>query len=385
MEREPFGFYEFFAGGGMARLGLGDQWRCLMANDICEKKARSYRKNFNEAPEFICQDVTNLRLEDLPGEPALAWASFPCQDLSLAGSQEGLNGERSGTFRPFSRLIQAMDSDGRKIPIIVLENVVGAITSNKGRDFETLLRTLVDAGYDVGPLVIDGIHFVPQSRPRLFIVAVTRERDPPTSFLRGMPDMPWHTKPLRAAHQSLPIELRRAWVWWRLPKPTDRALTLTDLIEEAPSGVEWHSPEQTRRLLGGMSDLNLQKVRDARASGKRTVGTVYKRTRPDGNGGRRWRAEARFDQISGCLRTPVGGSSRQFVLIVEGDKIRSRLLSPREAARLMGVPDSYRLPENYNEACHLMGDSLVVPAVAWLERCLLHPLAGRTRRPLEVA
>ncbi len=138
-------------------------------------------------------------------------------------------------------------------------------------------------------------------------------------------------------------------------------------------------------LLGGMSDLNLQKVRDARASGKRTVGTVYKRTRPDGNGGRRWRAEARFDQISGCLRTPVGGSSRQFVLIVEGDKIRSRLLSPREAARLMGVPDSYRLPENYNEAYHLMGDSLVVPAVAWLERCLLHPLAGRTRRPLEVA
>jgi DNA (cytosine-5)-methyltransferase 1 len=55
------------------------------------------------------------------------------------------------------------------------------------------------------------------------------------------------------------------------------------------------------------------------------------------------RAEVRFDDISGCLRTPAGGSSRQTVLIVEGKQVRSRLLSPREAARLMGVPDDYPL------------------------------------------
>jgi DNA (cytosine-5)-methyltransferase 1 len=105
------------------------------------------------------------------------------------------------------------------------------------------------------------------------------------------------------------------------------------------------------------------------------VGTVYRRTRPDGDGNGVQRAEVRFDNISGCLRTPVGGSSRQTIMIVEGNRVRSRLLSSREAARLMGVPEDYPLPANYNEAYHLLGDGLVVPVVAWLGKHLLGPLA----------
>jgi DNA (cytosine-5)-methyltransferase 1 len=65
--------------------------------------------------------------------------------------------------------------------------------------------------------------------------------------------------------------------------------------------------------------------------------------------------------------------------------IRSRLLSPREAARLMGVPDTYKLPENYTEAYHLMGDGLVVPVVRWLEQHLLHSLAASTMDASEAA
>jgi len=83
----------------------------------------------------------------------------------------------------------------------------------------------------------------------------------------------------------------------------------------------------------------------------------------------------RFDQVSGCLRTPVGGSSRQVIVLVEGKRIRSRLLSPREAARLMGVPEDYPLPPNYNDAYHLFGDGLAVPVVSWLEQHLLRPMA----------
>ena len=74
------------------------------------------------------------------------------------------------------------------------------------------------------------------------------------------------------------------------------------------------------------------------------VGAVYRRTRPDEFGIRRQRAEVRFDDVAGCLRTPSGGSSRQTILVVEGRTVRSRLLSPREAARLMGLDDSYELP-----------------------------------------
>ncbi len=105
------------------------------------------------------------------------------------------------------------------------------------------------------------------------------------------------------------------------------------------------------------------------------VGTLYRRTRFNAHGEKVQRAEARFDDIAGCLRTPSGGSSRQFVLIVENHRVRSRLISARETARLMGLPDDYILPENYNEAYHLTGDGVVVPAVRHIAAHLLEPLA----------
>jgi DNA (cytosine-5)-methyltransferase 1 len=136
--------------------------------------------------------------------------------------------------------------------------------------------------------------------------------------------------------------------------------------------VSWHSTAETARLLQMMSPVNRRTVEHARESGERTVGTIYRRTREG-----RQRAEARFDGISGCLRTPAGGSSRQTVVIVEGDRIRSRLLSAREAARLMGVPDDYPLPPTYNEAYHLFGDGVAVPVVRYLSEQVL---AGSARR-----
>jgi DNA (cytosine-5)-methyltransferase 1 len=127
-----------------------------------------------------------------------------------------------------------------------------------------------------------------------------------------------------------------------------------------------------------MSSTNLAKVREIQAAGLRQIGAVYRRTRPDRETGISvQRAEVRFDGISGCLRTPAGGSSRQIVMEVEGDRIRTRLLSAREAARLMGVPESYPIPAKYNEAYHLFGDGLAVPVVAWLANHLLHPLVMR--------
>jgi DNA (cytosine-5)-methyltransferase 1 len=90
-------FYEFFAGGGMARAGLGKQWECLFANDIDRKKGASYAANWGDERLKI-KDVGGLTTADTPGRADLAWASFPCQDLSLAGDYVGLKGERSGTF-----------------------------------------------------------------------------------------------------------------------------------------------------------------------------------------------------------------------------------------------------------------------------------------------
>lgn len=126
-------------------------------------------------------------------------------------------------------------------------------------------------------------------------------------------------------------------------------------------------------MIGMMSNLNLKKLEAAKKSGVRMVGGIYRRTRFDENGNKVQRAEVRFDDIAGCLRTPRGGSSRQFIILVEGNKVRSRLLSPREAARLMGLPDTYRLPENYNDAYQISGDGVAVPVVRHLAKHILEP------------
>ena len=374
MSRKVFDFYEFFAGGGMARFGLGKSWRCTFANDFDEKKAASYAANWGPG-ELRVDDVANLTTADLPGSPELVWASFPCQDLSLAGSGEGLKGRRSGTFWPFWELIKSLAKEGRAPKVIVLENVCGALTSHGGKDFQAISSALGKAGYRFGALVMNAVHFLPQSRPRLFIVGVLKSISLPSDALGSDSSEDWHPQALIKAQGNLPKTLQRNWIWWNLPHPPARDVALEDLIEDKPSGVKFHTSAETKRLLSLMNPLNLSKVAEAKKAGRRMVGTVYKRTRPNGPDGRRiQRAEVRFDGVAGCLRTPTGGSSRQTILIVDRAKVRSRLLSPREAARLMGLPDEYILPEKYNDAYHLSGDGLVVPVVKFLSEHLLEPV-----------
>jgi DNA (cytosine-5)-methyltransferase 1 len=114
---------------------------------------------------------------------------------------------------------------------------------------------------------------------------------------------------------------------------------------------------------------------DAIRHGTLVVGTAFKRMRKDAGRSSIQRTEIRFDGIAGCLRTPAGGSSRQILLAVEGEDIRSRLLSPRESARLMGLEDSYQLPLRGTDAAHLLGDGVAVPVVRFLTSTLLEKIA----------
>jgi DNA (cytosine-5)-methyltransferase 1 len=369
------GFYEFFAGGGLARIGLGADWRCLFANDIAEKKARTYRANFTDAQELVVKDIATVDPPEIPAGAVLAWASFPCQDVSLAGNGRGLSAERTGTFWSFWSLMTALDAAGRGVPLIVLENVPGLLTANQGRDFEELIAAFVTAGYRPGACIIDAVHFVPQSRPRLFVVAVKESVDVDQQLLcQSARVTPWHPSAVQQAFTRLPGYLQRAWLWWYLPPPPPRVTQLRDIIQLDLQASEWHTSAETERLVAMMSSLNLAKIAAAQASGQLHIGTIYKRIRHVA-GVKQQRAEVRFDDISGCLRTPTGGSSRQIVLVVRGDQLRSRLLTVREAARLMGLPDSYVLPTGYNDGYHVMGDAVVAPVVAWLEQRLLRPIA----------
>lgn len=374
----------------MARAGLSDGWKCLFANDIDPKKGATYIANWG-SKEFKLADVHKIRSADLPGRADLAWASFPCQDLSLAGNGAGLDGERSGAFWGFWNAIHTLRGQRRLPPMLVLENVCGTLTSHGGRDFAEIARALGSLRYDFGALVIDAALFVPQSRPRLFIVAVHQSQMVPESLKDIWASNLWHPKALRAAHQILAPDLRKRWIWWRLPTPEPHGEVLADIIEENPTDVKWHSSEETNRLLGQMSSANLAKVNEAKNFGSVRVGTIYRRTRRDENGGKIQRAEVRFDDVAGCLRTPAGGSSRQIILLVNGHNVRSRLLSGIEAARLMGLsrdfmPNDYCLPKNYNEAYHLVGDGVVVPVVRHLATNLLEKIISMaTHTPVLIA
>ncbi len=377
-------FYEFFAGGGMARAGLGKGWECLLANDIDEKKGASYAANWGSECLKV-RSVGELAASDAPGHADLAWASFPCQDLSLAGDYAGLSGERSGTFWLFWRLVRGLAGEGRAPSLVALENVCGALSSHGGRDFAAIGAALVEGGYRFGALVIDAVHFVPQSRPRLFVVAVRKDIAVPARLARRVGEPQWHPSNLVAAYENLSDETKNSWVWCGLPAAPQRRKVLGDIIEDEPEGVEWHTAAETRRLLSMMSPLHMRKVEQAKRMGRRMVGGIYRRTRVGEDGRRAQRAEVRFDDVAGCLRTPVGGSSRQTIMIVEGDRVRSRLLAPREAARLMGLPESYELPQNYNEAYHLVGDGVVVPVVRFLAAHVLEPVLSEGTRGAEEA
>lgn len=378
-------YYEFFAGGGMAHAGLGDGWKCLFANDFDAKKAAAYVRNWGGGAMHV-GDVAQIGADVLPGRADLSWASFPCQDLSLAGSGAGLAGERSGTFWSYWKLMRELADAGRAPRILTLENVVGAITSHGGRDLESIGRALDVAGYDYGPFVADAADFLPQSRPRLFVIGVHRSLRIPRDLLAGAPDPQWHPKALRLFHASRAAEARPGWRWWRLPPPPGRNTELLSIIESSPVGVEWHDPAHTQRLLDMMAPLHRARVDAARALRRLVVGAIYRRARPDGERARRvQRAEVRFDGLAGCLRTPGGGSSRQTLLFVNGDDVRSRLLSPREAARLMGLPDEYELPSRYNDAYHLLGDGLAVPVVRFIAEELIEPLLNAADEARDIA
>ena len=362
--------WEFFAGGGLAGMGLAG-FRVGLANDIDAMKAAAFRANHPGIPLHEA-DVWSLSAAGLPGTPDLCWASSPCQDLSLAGARGGLQAVRSGAFWGFWQLIRTLDAEGRAPPVIVVENVAGLLSSGGGRDFAAVCHAMVDAGYRVGALEMDAALWLPQSRPRLFIVAM---RGVVGATAPG-PVTPFHSRRLVTAQARLPRAVRAAWDWWALAAPARRNLDLSAVLEP-DAAVDWFDAERTEGLLALCAPLHRIQLDRALSSGQRQVGAGYRRVRTEA-GRKVQRLELRFDGLAGCLRTPAGGSSRQYVVVCADGAIRARRLTGREAARLMGVDDAYALPAGEGAALKLIGDAVAVPVVRALADGLLRPaLSGR--------
>jgi DNA-methyltransferase (dcm) len=357
----------------MVRAGLGSEWQCTFANDLDERKCAAYTLNWGDA-ELVQGDIANLNVADIGRGADLAWASFPCQDLSLAGPYGGLDGARSSTFWEFWRLMKGAVKAGTAPKSIVLENVVGIISSKAGKDFRKIITEISALGYIVGALVIDARHFVPQSRKRVFIVAFKEGLQIPETIIAGEPNPKWHPSMLVSSVKKLRTATAKRWRWWSFGPRSKKVASLGEVIDHGLKDVEWHSNEETKRLLGMMTTDHRRRVKIHLREDSATIGAVFKRMRPNGTGANVQRAEVSFEGVAGCLRTPAGGSSLQTLLVRKRGVICSRLISPRETARLMGLPNSYKLPNNPVDAYRVTGDGVVVPVVRQISKELLEPV-----------
>ena len=338
---------DFFAGSGLVGLALAPYYVTAWACDIDKRKAATYRANLDPAQLHVC-DVASVDGTTLP-PAALSWASFPCQDLSLAGKLGGVTASRSGLVWHWLRTLEEQADDAPRV--VCAENVAGLVSSNRGHDYASVHAALAALGYRVGCVLLNASRWIPQSRPRVFVVG-TRGTIPDDITSDG-PTWAHPAAVVRAAG------LVDGFTWWRIPEPPPRVATVADIVQH---GQPWDAT-RTAELI---PPRQLAKL----TSSGRKYATAYRRTR----GGVQV-TELRCDGVAGCLRTPAGGSSRQYLVKLDDDgKPVARLLTAREVARLMGAPDSYVLPANYREAYHAMGDAVAVPVVSWLAKYLLLPL-----------
>ena len=290
-------FYEFFAGAGLVRLGLGLDWQCLLANDNDVGKATSYARNFTVHALRI-DDVACLTASDLPGRADLGWGSFPCQELSLAGSRAGLEGERSATFWDFWGLMMGLRAEGRAPRLVAIENVCGLITGHGGKDFVALCDAFTEGGYRVGAMVIDAALFVPQSRPRVFVVGVDATLSIPASIVMDQPDPTFHDDAV--------VKALRRWkaapIWFKLPTPPPHGLTLRDIIDDRAD--EWDTSAKTAEIVRKMEKPHLNRLDEDKRAGGLVIRSLNYRTR---NGIPQW--ESRDDLIANCLRTAAAQAS----------------------------------------------------------------------------
>lgn len=373
-----YSFLEFFAGIGLTHAGLAPYgWRCVYANDIDARKREMYQKKFPQDGYFYLDDIWSVAsvVAHIKQTADLATASFPCIDLSLAGNRNGLSGEHSGAFFGFIQVLQKLRENHKLPRAVLVENVVGFLTSRNGEDFRSAAQSLADLGYHLDAFVLDAKYFIPQSRPRVFMIGCQSSLLPKT-VVKQTDTISWkeelfrrpELRPSRLREIIEGLKLRTGWIAFRLPKPPASRKLSTRVIDTGEN-QEWWSDARVQKHLDEMHDYHRTKIEELRRRRALTFGTIYRRVR---NG--QTRSEMRIDGLAGCLRTPRGGSSKQIVFVAGNNKIRMRWMSPIEYARLQGAPDFPLDGIDPLQALFGFGDAVCVPVISWIAKNVLRQI-----------
>jgi DNA (cytosine-5)-methyltransferase 1 len=359
---------EYFAGIGLVRMGLETQgWEVVFANDFSSKKYEMYQGFFPDAMlHYRIADIFSVDPRIVP-QTILATCSFPCIDLSLAGNRNGIEGKHSSAFWGFIQILAAQEDSAP--PIVLVENVPGWLTSNKGADFRITVKALNDLGYACDVFTLDALRFTPQSRLRVFLVGVRSIDIAPSREVwsqRSKALLPTRLVESVAANSDL------MWFAQDLPEPPPlRHHGLSEIVECLVEGdTRWWTEDEVQRHLKMMDRRHLERVMRLKNGRNLAYRTFYRRRRQGLQ-----RAEVRDDDLSGCLRTAVGGSGKQFLVVAGRGQVRMRTMTAREYARLQGVPDTYAIYADGVQALTGFGDAVCVPAISWIAQHALNPLA----------
>lgn len=296
-------FIDLFAGLGGFRIALESLGaKCIYSNEWDSDAQEVYSNNFSEIPEG---DITKIDENSIPEHDILC-AGFPCQAFSISGKQKGFEDSRGTLFFDVARIVKA-----KKPKIVFMENVKNFATHDGGKTLEVVRNTMEDLGYDFNQKVLNAVDYgIPQKRERIYMVCFRKD--------------------LKIDKFSYPKP-------FKLSKHVEDFLLKDEVL--------------LKNLYVDRSDIHYLNKEDNLYSNKSIrLGIVNK----GGQGERIYSTKGIAITLSangGGVFAKTGG------YLING---RPRKLHPRECARIMGFPDSYKLSKKISQAYKQLGNSVVI-------------------------
>lgn len=296
-------FIDLFAGLGGFRIALESLGaKCVYSSEWDKDAQEVYLTNFSDIPDG---DITKIDENSIPEHDILC-AGFPCQAFSISGKQKGFKDNRGTLFFDVARIVKA-----KKPKIVFMENVKNFATHDKGKTLEVVKNTMKNLGYDFNQRVLNAVDYgIPQKRERIYMVCFRND-----------------------------LKINK----FSYPKPFKLKKHVEDILLKNETLL--------KDLYVDRADIQYLNKNDTIHSNKSIrLGIVNK----GGQGERIYSTKGIAITLSangGGVFAKTGG------YLING---RPRKLHPRECARIMGFPDTYKLSKKTSQAYKQLGNSVVI-------------------------
>ena len=306
---KDYTFIDLFAGLGGFRLSLESLGaRCVYSSEWDEPVRKVYEMNFEDKPHG---DITKINEKDIPEHDILC-AGFPCQAFSISGKQLGFEDSRGTLFFDVARIVKE-----KKPKVVFMENVKNFASHDSGNTLNVVRKIMEEMGYTFYFKILNSVNFgIPQKRERIYMVCFRND-----------------------------LSIKN----FNFPK----SIKLEKYVEDYLITEE----ELVKNLYIDREDIYYNGIEDNQYSNKTIrLGIVNK----GGQGERIYSTKGiaiTFSANGGGIFSKTGG------YLVNG---KPRKLHPRECARLMGYPDSYKISESNNQAYKQLGNSVVIDVLQYI-------------------